>query len=436
MLIWKLALRNLFRQKRRTLFTGLSMFVGFVLAGFFIGWADGTYNHMIDSFTRSRLGHIQIHQEGYLDKPSLYKTIGNPEEIGQVIDAHKEVEAWAPRIYSGGLVSIGGKSAGAEIIGIDVEREDAATAFSGKIVDGRYFSSSASRENSDYADAEAVRNADPNSEDGIGLSAKEAVLGKQLAEILKGGTGDEIAVFSQAADGSIAEELFTIVGLADLGDPALNRSAFYIPMQEAQELLVLWNQAHEIAVVLHDLRQVPAAAEQFQQELDRKYPDASLKAAPWQEFAAEFYRAMQADKNGMYISLVVVVIVAAITILNTILMSVMERQREYGVLKAIGTRPGDIVKMVTAETSLLALFSIILGSLVTFLLNSYMAQRGIQLGTPIDWGGMQLEYMRGEVNLRSFYIPAVTVIFTALVVSIFPALKAARTEPAKTMRSI
>ena len=401
MLTVKLALRNLMRQKRRTIYTGLSMLVGFVLAGFFIGWADGTYNHMIDKFTRNRLGHIQVHQEGYLDKPSLYKTVGSPEEIGSRLDKYKQVEAWAPRIYSAGLVSITEKSAGAEIIGVDPQRENETTSFSNKVVEGHYFAESG-----------------------------EVMIGKELAKILNGGVGDEIAIFSQAADGSIAENLYTVVGLLDMGDPRLNRSGFYMSLSDARELLVLYNQAHEIAITLHDLRQV----NEVTQILQTEFSNTELSVAPWQEFAKEFYRAMQADKNGMYISLVVVILVVAITILNTILMSVMERQKEYGVLKAIGTRPGSIVKMVVAETSMLALSSILIGSLITFLLNTYMAEHGLHLSSPINWGGVQLETMRGEVNFRSFVLPSLTVIMTSLVVCLFPAIKAARTEPAKTMR--
>ena len=401
MLTVKLALRNLMRQKRRTVYTGLSMLVGFVLAGFFIGWADGTYNHMIDKFTRNRLGHIQVHREGYLDKPSLYKTIGSPEEVGSRIDEYEDVEAWAPRIYSAGLVSISEKTAGAEIIGVDPQREDSTTAFSNKIVEGRYYENSG-----------------------------EVLIGKELAKILKGGVGDEVAIFSQAADGSIAENLYKVVGLLDMGDPRLNRSGFYMQLADARELLVLYNQAHEIAVTLYDLRQVEAVYQALQSE----FSDTELSVAPWQEFAEEFYRAMEADKNGMYISLVVVILVVGITILNTILMSVMERQKEYGVLRAIGTRPGSIVKMVVAETSMLALLSIVVGSILTFFLNFYMAEHGLHLGSPINWGGVQLEYMKGEVNFRSFFLPAITVVVTSLAVCLFPAIKAARTEPAKTMR--
>jgi ABC-type lipoprotein release transport system permease subunit len=402
MLTVKLALRNLLRQKRRTLFTGLSMLVGFVLACVFIGWADGTYNHIIDQFTRNRLGHIQVHNRGYLDKPSLYKTIGEPEKVGSRIAEREAVESWTPRIFSAGLASVGEKSAGAEIIGIDPEREEATTSFSNKVTAGSYFSG----------------------------DSGEVLIGKELANILKAEVGDEIAVFTQAADGSIAENAFDIVGFVDTGSPQLNRSAFYLPFSAAQEFLVLYNQAHEIAVTVEDLRQVPAVTEAVREELE----GSELAVEPWQEFASDFYRAMQADKNGMYIMLLVVILVVAITILNTILMAVLERQKEYGVMKAVGTRPGQIVKMVVAETAILAVACIVLGSLLGWGLNAYLGQHGVSLGSPIEWGGVQLEYMKGEVNARSFYLPALTVLFTSLIVCLPPALRAARTEPAKTMR--
>lgn len=403
MLSLKLALRNLMRQKRRTLFTGLSMVVGFSLASFFIGWADGTYNHIIDNFTRNRLGHIQIHHPQYLDKPSLYKTVGDPMQIGEKLEGQEGVESWAPRIYSAGLVSVGEKSAGAELIGIQPGQEDRTTGFSNKIKEGGYFSG----------------------------AGREVLIGTELAKILKAEVGDEIAVFTQAADGSIAEDAFRIQALVDTGSPQLNRSAFYMDFSEAQDFLVLYNQSHEIAITLDDLRKVP----RISAELKQLFEGQDLAVAPWQVFASEFYRAMQADKNGMYVSLLVVILVVAITILNTVLMSVLERQKEYGVMKAVGTRPGQIVRMVLYETLILAFLSIILGSLIGWLTNSYLSEYGIQLASPIDWGGAQLDTLKGEVNARSLYLPTLTVLITAVLVCLPPALRAAHTEAAKTMRN-
>ncbi len=402
MLTIKIAVRNLFRQKQRTIFTGLSMLVGFVIACFFIGWADGTYNYIIDSFTRNRLGHIQIHREGYLDKASLYKTIDDPKAVASVLSTVSRVDAWAPRIYTAGLISNEEKTAGAQVIGIDPLREDRMTRFSDKIVEGHYFSG----------------------------EQDEVIIGKDLAKILNASLGQSIVIVSQAADGSIANQLYRIVGLVDTGDPELNRSGFYMRLEDAQDLFVLTGRVHEIALTVTDLNAVAQVTETLRGRLE----GVGLEVDPWQEFANEFYRAMQADKNGMYVSLLVVIIVVAITILNTILMSVLERQKEYGVLKAIGTRPGQIVKMVVVETSILALLCVVVGSLIGYFLNLYFAKHGLVLGHPINWGSMQIDRMKGEVNLRSFILPTVTVFATSLLVCIVPALKAARTEAAKTMR--
>ena len=401
MLTIKIALRHLLRHKRRSLLTALSMLVGFVLACFFLGWADGTYNHIIDTFTWNRSGHIQVHREGYLDKASLYKTIDDPERVATELRAIEEVESWAPRLLAAGLVSITDKSAGVEVFGVDPEAEDRTTGLSNQVVEGSYFSAS-----------------------------REVLLGKDLARILEGGLGDEIVIVSQAADGSIANDLYRVVGLVDTGDPGLNRSAFYLPLGEAQRLFVLPGSVHEIAVTVESLRTVEPVTE----ALSRRLEGAALAVSPWQVFARDFYRAMQADKNGMYISLVVVIIVVAITVLNTILMSVLERQKEYGVLRAVGTRPGQIVGMVLTETALLTLAALLVGSVLGYLINLYFSVNGITLANPINWGSIQIQVMRGEINARSFYLPAITVTVTSMIVCLFPAIHAARTEPAETMR--
>ena len=100
MIILKMAFRNILRQKRRTILTAMSMIGGFVLAAISIGWSDGSYNDIIDTFTRNRLGHIQIHEKTYLDRPSIYKTIDDTASIGQTLDNTKGVQSWAPRLYS------------------------------------------------------------------------------------------------------------------------------------------------------------------------------------------------------------------------------------------------------------------------------------------------------------------------------------------------
>ncbi|HUU46451.1 MAG TPA: ABC transporter permease, partial [Acidobacteriota bacterium] len=115
MLVFKIARRNIWRQRRRSILTALTMFGGFALASISIGWADGTYNFIIEMFTRNQLGHIQLHYPGYLDRPALYKTVDDYLTIGAQIEQVAGVEAWTPRLFAAGLTAVGDKTAGARI---------------------------------------------------------------------------------------------------------------------------------------------------------------------------------------------------------------------------------------------------------------------------------------------------------------------------------
>ncbi len=398
-----MAFRNIFRQRRRTILTGLSMMAGFVLSVIFIGWADGAYNSIIDTFTRNRLGHIQIHERTYLDRPSLYKTIKDIIEIGETIDNTKGIESWSPRLYSAGLASVGEKSAGVQIIGIDPEKEIKATHFDKKIIEGRNFSH---------------------------IPSREVIIGKGLAEILKARVNDEIVIVSQAADGSFANDLYNIIGILSSGDDISDRMSFYLHLTDAQELLALEGRVHEIAVTVKKLKDVG----KINTLLSEKIQNPKLSVEPWQVFAKAFYEAMQADKEGMWWMLIIIVIIVAVGVLNTVLMSVLERQREYGVLKAVGTKPGQIIKLVLFEVIILAIFCVTIGTGLGYAATSFLSTRGLKLGEGLTYGGMEFGTMYAEVNIRSFVIPAVTVILCAVLVSLFPAIKAAKTKPAKTMR--
>lgn len=415
MIMLKIAFRNIFRQKRRSILTALSMFGGFVLAAFFIGFSEGTYNGIIDTFTRNQMGHIQVHHRDYLDRPSLYKTIDDLSEIEGILGQVDKVDSWAPRLYSAGLASVSEKSAGVRIIGIDPAKEDRTTKFHEKIKEGKMFS---------------------------GATAYEVIIGKGLAKLLRGGVGDDVVVVSQAADGSIANDKYKIVGIVDTGDEIGDRASFYLPLAAAQELLVLEGRVHEIAVTVHSLYDVDFVYETLEKKLaafnsrpdSNPNADVPLAVEPWQVFARSFYIAMKADKKGMWIMLLIIVLVVAVGVLNTVLMSVLERRREYGVLKAVGTKSGQIVKMVLLEVNILAAMCIVLGAGVGLLINYFFSVHGIALPEPMTYGGMKFQHMFTEINAMSFYIPAFTVLVSATLVSLFPALKAAHTDPARSMR--
>ncbi len=403
-MILKIAFRNIFRQKRRTILTALAMIVGFTLLSITIGLSDGAYGGIIEMFTRNRTGHIQVHRAGYLDKPSLYETIDGYATIGETIQGTAGVEAWTPRVYAAGLGSVGEKSTAVQVIGIDVARETQATRFDKKVIEGSVLAETASH---------------------------EAVIGKGLAKIISGTVGSEIVIFSQGADGSIANDVYKIVGIAESGDDATDRVACYLHIEDAQELFVLEGRIHEIVVIVSNINHVRKITDALEARLN----NSTLEVSPWQVVAKSFYRAMKTDQQGDAISRWVIMFIVAIGVLNTVLMSVLERTREYGVLKAIGTKPTQIFWLVVCEVIIITIGSICVGVPLGVLANYLLSISGITYPEAITYGGMKFTTLYAEVNVRCLIIPAITVMVSATIVSLFPAIKAARIMPAKAMRT-
>lgn len=400
---FKIAKRNIWRQRRRTILTVLTMFGGFTLASISIAWSDGTYNYIIDMFTRNQLGHIQIHRTGYLDRPALYKTIDDYSSVAGNIRHIAGVEAVTPRLYGTGLVAVGEKSAGARVIGVDPARENIATNLDKKISAGRSFSPA---------------------------PAHETLLGLGLARILQAAVGDTVVIVSQAADGSIANDLYPVVGIVESGNELADRTAMYLHLTDAQELFALEGRVHEIAIVAGQLREVGPLTATIRETLN----DENLAVAPWQEFARAFYQAMVADQRGSWIMVGIIIFIVAIGVLNTVLMNVLERRREYGLLRAVGTPPGQIIRLVLSESMLMAVVGLLIGAAVSLVVNYLLSISGVDMPQAFTYGGIEFTTMYTELNARSFYIPAVTILVASVLISIVPAVKAARVAPVRAMR--
>jgi len=403
MITLKIAFRNALRQKRKTILTALTITVSYTLAAISIGWSDGSYSHVIDMFTRHSTGHIQVHHKGYLDKPSLYNTIHDYKSIGNQIQSVKNVKYWCPRLYSAGLSSVDKQSAGIQIIGIDPERETDATEFDKRIISGKMLPEEPSH---------------------------EAILGKGLAKILKADVGSDIVLVSQGADGSIANDMYRVDGIAKSDNDITDRISCYLHIKDAQDLLVLNDQVHEILIIISSLNQV----DELNKAIEMRLNNPELEVSLWQEVAKSFYQAMKADKEGMWIMLFVVILIVAVEVLNTVLMSVLERTREYGILKAVGTRPTQIFRLVLYEVFIIAVVSSVIGAGLSIVANYYLSTHGIILSQPFSYGGVVFQKMQSVINARSFYLPAIITILSGTFISIFPAVKAACVAPAKAMR--
>ena len=403
-MIARIAFRNLFRQKRRSALTLLTMAGGFVLCAVSIGVADGTYSGLIDMFTRDRVGHVQVHKVGYLDKPSLHNTLPNISAFSVALTTQPEVVAWAPRVYSAALSGLDNKTSGTRIIGISPTQEPQTTRIKHKVTAGRFLS-------------DTPRN--------------EVMLGRGLAQILKASLNDDIVLITQAADGAIANDLFRVIGLVGQSDNPYERMTCYMHLNTAQQFLALDGRVHEIAVVLTDQSLARSAARNIQTALN----DTTIDVAPWQTVERQFYQAMKTDLEGMNISLSIIMVIVGIGVLNTVLMTILERTREFGVLRALGTRPGQVIRLILLETAFLSFLSILLGTALSLLGNGLLAQYGITYPEPIEYGGMVFDRMIAKNTFRTIWIPSALTLGTAMLVSIFPALRAARVTPTRAMRT-
>ena len=405
MLILKIAFRNIFRQKRRSLLTGLSLLGGYVLFSVAIGITEGTYSNIIDAFTQDHTGHVQIHRQGYLDRPSINRTIADPGAIDARLATLPEIVAFSPRVIGGALAYGNDKTLPVQVRGVDIEREQRTTRLGDKIRAGLIARS-----------------------DGRG-----AFVGVTVARNLGLSPGSELVLISQAADGSVANDRYRVDAVIGTEESADAR-AVYLPLASAQDFFALGERVHEFAIRLRSHREAERVVTEIRARLGDLPEARALSVEPWQVVEQDFYRAMTIDKSGNVVSLGILMLIVAVGVLNAILMTILERTREYGVAKAIGTSPGAVFGTIVFESVFLAFLSVVAGFPLALAFGRWFERVGIDLGTPIDISGVIYRKMLGEVSAYTLFLPAIVVIATAIAASLWPAWKAARVRPIDALR--
>jgi putative ABC transport system permease protein len=371
------------------------MVFGLVLSSFFLALADGGYNEIIHQFIDSQTGEMQVHYKDYLDEPKLYKAIPKYQETMDKLIQSEDVITVAPRIRGSALAFHKQKTFGAEVMGIDFSKEFKASTLQKRITSGRF------PEQGEYA----------------------VVIGRRVASVLKLKLNDEIVLISSGADGSIANDKYQVVGIIDSGSASIDDMKVYMSLDIAQEFFSLWGRVHEIVIRTKD------------GNIDKGNLTLSegLVASDWKEVEKDFYKAMEADRAGDSIARFIIMLLVALGVFNTVLMSILERTKEFGVLKAIGTRPSSLVKMIVSECFFMATISIVIGGVLAFAVNTYFSIYGIALETAFEYGGFTFQYFKAAINLNSYLTPSLFIFVTALLVSFFPAMKAARITPIEAM---
>jgi len=406
MKILPFALRGLSRNTTRSIVTtGAMAFAGTIMI-FYLSLLEGFTETFERNTVGMNTGNIQIHAKGYRDDPDLYNRIDN---AGQII---KKLEAMgfaaSPRLYGYGLAASGQASSGINLRGVDLEKEPLVTQLYKHILKGAWL---------DKADKHGV------------------VIGGKLARTLGVGVGDELIIISQAADGSMANDLYIARGILKSVGEIIDRAGFFMTADAFREVMVMPQGAHEIAVSTRNTRIELKTAVKMVSQTAQGYETLS-----WRKLLPVVAKLIDNAEAGTIITLLIIYSAIGMVVLNAMLMSVFERIREFGVMKAIGVSPLQIIAVVFAEALLQASIASVIAFTAGLALSLHFQTYGIDLST---WTGSAVESSIGGVALDPVWYTHVTfdtvtmpLEFLLLIVGIaviYPGVKAAVIQPVKAI---
>jgi putative ABC transport system permease protein len=325
-----LAWRNLWRRPQRTLLSLLSMAIAAALLVFMLSFQLGVYGVMKESTLRIFDGYAEFQPDGYAADPGLDRTIVHPETLLEDAVSIQGVTTAAPRVNGFAILANGERSYGAAVVGVDPARERQVSSIAATIRDGRYL---------EPADADT------------------AVLGASLARDLQLAVGGKVTLLGAARDGSVAADVLRVVGIYQSGIPELDRSILEMPLSRAQDTFAMTGRASTIALAGPSLGAVNGALPALG-ALARGNRVSLLDWGALEPGLRDALTLKYATTSLLYLTLVAVV---AFIILNTLLMSVLERTREFGMLLAVGMQPRLIGRMVWLELLALALAGCTMG---------------------------------------------------------------------------
>ncbi len=408
MLFFSMAWRNVWRNRRRSLLTVATIALGLTFNIFMRGIGDGFHDQMVDNSVRAEIGHIQIHRAGYRDDPGLDKTLPDPEKITQAIRSLPDLRGYSLRVLGGGLASTSENSSGVQILGVDPAQERTVTSIQNAIVQGHYLAGSMQR---------------------------PILLGDRLAAHLKASLDDKIVLMVQAADGSMGAQLFRVAGIFRSGAPEMDEGVVFILRSDAQSLFSLGDRITEAAILLGSSRQVSASL----QALDRSLAGEPVEILPWWKVEPFLQQFIQIDDDFFYIMVLIFFVVISVGILNTMMMSIFERVREFGVMMALGTKPRQIIKLVVEEAFALGMVGIAAGTLLGSALTQYFARHGIDLSSFSAGAaalGITSSRVYSELTTANLLYSNLAVLAVVLLVALYPAVHAAKLRPVEAIRHV
>jgi ABC-type lipoprotein release transport system permease subunit len=400
----RLALRNLARNRRRTLLTAMIISLSLTALMFTDALVQGMTDTMVRSATRLYSGDAQIHHREFLARRDESRVIDDPELVLRQLVKEPEVAGYAPRTLAFGMVSSAASNRAVQVVGIDPELEARVSKIADAIVDGNFLT----------ADGPVT----------------QLLIGDRLARLLEADPGDRIVVsVNNQNTGSAEQQLFRVSGIFHLNARAMDENMAFIRLPRAQSMMGLDGSVHEIAFNLTSA----SLATDTELGLWQRLSNEQRIAQGWTELMPQLSSMLQLTNSSTLIAGVVLFILAGLGVINGLFMSIYERNYEFGVLLAIGTRRRQLFRLIMTEGLFLALGAIGIGLALGGVLISWTASAGIDYGSMEISGVALAEIIRPQHRLVQYSLLPVWVLLMTLVACVYPAIHAARIVPAKAL---
>ena len=404
----RIAFRNLGRSRRRTALAlgaiAISQFGVLAMNGYLNGRTVWT----IDSVTGPLMGHLQVHAPDYREEQAADLVIDDLDaRLTAIRDTDGVANAFA-RVYGPVLAAREVDGHAAMVVGLDPDTESQ----TGGILEG--------------LPAERIPH------------GHQALVGSALARKTGFAVGDEIALLGQAADGSMANDLVTVIGIVSSPVELVDSSGIVVSLELAQEMFVMPDMAHEVAVRGSGSGELaPMLAERI-----AALPSMQgLEVLPWRQLAPELAASVDSSQSVGLVIVFIVFIAAAAGVSNTMLMATFERRREMGMLLSLGTTPGRLIRMILAEATTLGILGVLIGSAVGGLFVLWLGTQGVSVAPGTDTSAVSAYGLTFNGLLYPFlgvadYLPGlVGVSAVSVLAALWPAAITARLEPVEAMRS-
>jgi len=414
--IFKFGWRNLRRNKRRTYLTLTAVAIGVMSIIFAKSYFRGIFNSVRDTVIKTQIGHIRIVHKEFLRLERIMPKEYLVTDLNRVkadISRIPDVELMNEQIRFNVMLNHEDANEPAIAFGINPAKVDKMMDLSSTIVNGKYLD-----------------------ESGSGL-----IIGKKLAEKLKVTVNDELLLVTTDINYSTYALPFNIVGIFETGFSSLDKHILYVPMQKAQEMLDCGDAAHEILVYLKEREKAGMVCEKIEKIFSKNNPGHSIAIIPWQK--NDMIESIPSLMAIFDVIIGIIMFIVALVILNTMLMAVMERYHEIGIIKALGFKNSEVFSMILVEALYIGAIGSVIGGIFGGTLSAYLEKTGIDVmqltGGFIEKIDIPIPYLDKviyfDLTLTILVGSLIFGIFTALVAVLYPAIKSSRMQPVEAFRS-